>query len=169
MKDYANKAAVYAAEKFPPKEREPFVQGALWAIQEVVLDLESRVRALTAENERLRSAAVAACPSYACKPREQAQEKLELPEVPFLPAMEKKPGSLVGNESSGQELPSLQLVAFARKGCLFWHGNPQDWLGTSCNLYALPASKQQVPCDGRKDEVLCRCGPEHRCSACGPQ
>lgn len=72
---------------------------------------------------------------------------------------------------TGKEVPAapgFQRVAFSRNGSLFWFGNPQDWLGVTCNLYVLAVSKPKLSCSNENKEqtVWCRCGPEHKCSAC---
>ena len=81
---------------------------------------------------------------------------------------------VIRTSENGKEVPAapdFRLVAFARNGSLFWFGNPQDWLGMNCNLYALAVSKPQLSCsnENKEQNVGCRCEPEHKCSACSYQ
>lgn len=154
MRDYANKAALYATEKFPQEEREAFVQGALWAVQEFVLDLESKIRCLTDENQNLQ---LKVSVGYSAEPSTSVKEAVGT--------------GVLRTSETGKEVPAapdFRLVAFARDGSLFWFGNPQDWLGVNCNLYALAVSKPQLSCsnENKEQNVWCRCEPEHKCSAC---
>lgn len=55
MRDIAKQAASYATAKFPSVLIETFVQGARWAAQEFVLDLQSRLRELEDENAELKA------------------------------------------------------------------------------------------------------------------
>ena len=154
MRDYANKAALYAAEKFPHEEREAFVQGALWAVQEFVLDLESRIRRLTDENHNLQ---LKVSVGYSAEHSTSVKEGVSTVVIRSCRNAKEVPAA-----------PDFRLVAFARNGSLFWFGNPQDWLEVNCNLYALAGSKPQLSCsnENKEQNVWCRCGPEHKCSAC---
>ena len=41
--------------------------------------------------------------------------------------------------------PVAQAMAISKAGNLFWAGNPQDWRGVDCSLYATHVPAQAVP------------------------
>ena len=43
------------------------------------------------------------------------------------------------------EIEAQEPVAISKAGNLFWAGNPQDWRGVDCSLYATHVPAQAVP------------------------
>ena len=43
------------------------------------------------------------------------------------------------------EIEAQEPVAISKAGNLFWAGNPQDWRGVDCSLFARPVPAQAVP------------------------
>lgn len=46
-------------------------------------------------------------------------------------------------------IEAQEPVAISKAGNLFWAGNPQDWRGVDCSLYATPVPAQAVPAGWR--------------------
>ena len=54
------------------------------------------------------------------------------------------------------EIEAQEPVAISKAGNLFWAGNPQDWRGVDCSLFASPVPAQAVPdADGARFRWLC--------------
>ena len=54
------------------------------------------------------------------------------------------------------EIEAQEPVAISKAGNLFWAGNPQDWRGVDCSLYATHVPAQAVPdADGARFRWLC--------------
>lgn len=53
-------------------------------------------------------------------------------------------------------IEAQEPVAISKAGNLFWAGNPQDWRGVDCSLFARPGPAQAVPdADGARFRWLC--------------
>lgn len=187
MRDIAQQAVDYASAKFPGVLIETFVQGALWATQEFILDLQSRLRELEDENAELNATQSAPPEDCAWQAKKPGNEHWDPCSKAVHDAIME--GSIAWLGYSARALvvqrerrgpPPAEFVRTINSNPAFEAPYAAQVIASAANSkvpdVALPPALRAKTFHACRDatrasrvQMLCRCGPEHKCSACSTQ